>query len=207
MQRAYRSCRGNQEPHVTHPRLPPPPRRLPAPAPLPRHPWLIPAGAPPPRRRLARCTYVARPRRLAPVAAVGLLLLLSLFFLDLLLPATAIARRCSIHHANTIPCCHRCCCRSSHLTWSRRPCTSCLTCCCCCCLLRHLTLCCSLLLRLPLPTPRLPLRRLVNPPASRLLCGTALGLSYARSLRGALSPSDRLACDNRPQQDLSNSER
>ena len=43
---------------MTHPRFPPPPRRLPAPAPPPRRCWPLPDSSCPARLRFARLTYV-----------------------------------------------------------------------------------------------------------------------------------------------------
>ena len=48
---------------MTHPRFPPPPRRLPAPAPPPRRCWSSPGSSCPTRLRFARRTYVLPPSR------------------------------------------------------------------------------------------------------------------------------------------------
>jgi len=74
---------------VTHPRFPPPPRRLPAPAPPPRRCWSSPGSSCPTRLRFARRTYVLpsfrflslppplprcwlRPRSLKPLTTAGI---------------------------------------------------------------------------------------------------------------------------------------
>ena len=73
---------------MTHPRFPPPPRRLPAPAPPPRRCWSSPGSSCPTRLRFDRRTYVLpsfrflslpplprcwlRPRSLKPLTTAGI---------------------------------------------------------------------------------------------------------------------------------------